>query len=123
MIKTIKVKKEMNIRELMQYIWENDIRDKMFRCSINDHVFGVCEEGIFEFYCDNYDMGEIYEVEVEEEISEDTEFDTLIELYGHDIGIHRSKSIREIKDSESEKIYTFIDGDLQIIWQRGEENV
>ena len=118
MIKTIKIKEEFNFRELMEYIFKNDIRDRVFRCSIDDHVFRVCEEGIFEFYCENYDMGETYEVEVEEEITEDTVFNVLIELYGHNIGVHHSSSIKEIKDNRSKKFYAFIDGELKLVWER-----
>ena len=122
MIKTIKVKKEMNFRELMEYILENDIRDREFRCSINDHVFRVCEEGIFEFYCENYNMGESYEVEVEEEITEDTEFYMLVELFDGDrIDIHYRERIKYLKDVTTSKIYALIDGELQLIWERGDE--
>lgn len=119
MIKTIKVKKEMKFRELMEYILENDIRDRVFRCNIDDHVFRVCEDGIFEFYCENYDMGETYEVEVEEEITEDTVFRVLIEIFSKTHTItHNFKSVKEIKDDGTEKIYALIDGEFQLVWQR-----
>ena len=123
MIKTIKVKKEMNFRELMEYILENDIRDRVFRCSIDDHVFRVCEEGIFEFYCENYNMGETYEVEVELAITEDTEFDTLVKIFDDETfnetaTIYRhGTSIREAKGSRTKKIYALIDGELKLVWE------
>ena len=124
MIKTIKVKKEMNFRELMEYILENDIRDRKFRCSINDHVFRVCEEGIFDFYCVKYNIGETYEVEVEEEISEDMKFEHLVEVCKGDEVYHHfiDVSINQIKDEDSITFYVPIDGELVKIWQRGEEN-
>ena len=118
MIKTIKVKKEMNFRELMEYILENDIRDRGFRCSIDDHVFRVCEEGIFEFYCENYDMGESYEVEVEEEITEDTEFKMMIEIFGKSNAVcHYDMSVRNVKDGTTERVYALIDGELKLVWE------
>ena len=118
-IKTIKVKKEMNFRELMEYILENDIRDRVFRCSIDDHVFRVCEEGIFEFYCENYDMGETYEIEVKETITEDTEFYVLIGIYDeYRIFTEYSSRIKDVKDSRTEKIYALIDGELKLVWER-----
>ena len=123
-IKTIKVKKEMNFRELMEYILENDIRDREFRCNIDDHVFRVCEDGIFEFYCENYDMGETYEVEVEEEITEDMKFENLVEVtnFGK-VFANRGISIERMKTENSSQFYILLDGELVKIWQRGEENV
>ena len=123
MNKTIKIKKEMNFIELMEYILENDIRDREFRCSIDDHVFRVCEEGIFEFYCENYGMGETYEIEVEETITEDTEFDTLVKIFDDETfnetaTIYRhGTSIREVKGSRTKKIYALIDGELHLVWE------
>lgn len=123
MIKTIKVKKEMNFRELMEYILENDIRDREFRCSINDHVFRVCEEGIFEFYCENYDMGESYEAEVEEEITEDTKFDTLVEIFDeHKSIIHHSAKVKDIVVRDTNNIYALINGELKLVWERDSDD-
>ena len=119
MIKTIKVKKEMNFTELMEYILENDIREREFRSRGNKYSFSVCEVGIFDFYCENYNVGETYEVEVEEEITEDTEFGTLVEIFDEGrIDIHYSERMKYVKDSTSKKIYALIDGDLQLVWER-----
>ena len=120
MIKTIKVKKEMNFRELMEYILENDIRDRVFRCSIDDHVFRVCEEGIFEFYCENYDMGETYEIEVEEEIMEDTEFEQVLINTHSFLHMRYHYSIERVFHDFGgvQEIFARIDGKLQKIWER-----
>ena len=119
MIETIKIKKEFNFRELMEYIFKNDIRDRVFRCSIDDHVFRVCEGGIFEFYCENYDMGETYEVEIEEEITEDTTFNCLVEITNNSSATcYHSLKIEDIVVSTTKKIYALIDGDLQLVWER-----
>ena len=119
MNKTIRFKEEMNFRELMEYILENDIRDREFRSRGHEYRFSVCEDGIFDFYCENYNIGETYEVEVEKEITEDTMFNVLIEIYGRKSTItHECVSIKEIKESITERIYALIDGELQLIWGR-----
>ena len=119
MIKTIKVKKEMNFRELMEYILENDIRDREFTSRENEYEFGVCEDGIFNFYCANYNMGETYEVEVEEEITEDTEFESLVEVTKRgEVFLYRYSSIDEFMGEDSKVFYTLIDGELVKIWGR-----
>lgn len=119
MIKTIKVKKEMNFTELMGYILENDIRDREFTSRGNDYEFSVCEDGIFEFYCANYNIGETYEVEVEEEITEDTEFENLVEVTKRgEVFLYRYSSIDEFMGEDSKVFYTLIDGELVKIWGR-----
>lgn len=120
MIKTIKVKKEMNFRELMKYILENDIRDKEFRCREDDKIFLVRPDDRFVFHAKHYNTNELYEVEVEEEITEDTEFFMLVELFDGDrIDVHYRERIKYLKDVTTEKIYALIDGELQKIWERG----
>ena len=122
-IKTIKVKKEMRFRELMEYIIQNDVIGD-FKCIDGKHGFSVDIDGIFCFETYHYDDGETYEVEVEEEITEDTKFDKLVEIYDNsDTITHHFTSIRNIKDITTEKIYALIGGELVKIWQRGEENV
>ena len=120
MIKTIKVKKEMNFRELMEYILENDIRDREFTSRENEYEFGVCEDGIFNFYCANYNIGETYEVEVEEEITEDTEFEQLI-VIDTDRNMTKlgSVTIDDIVNNYSytSKIYALIGGELKLVWE------
>ena len=122
MIKKIRVKKEMNFRELMEHIFKNDIRDRVFRCSIDDHVFRVCEEGIFEFYCENYDMGETYEIEVELAITEDTVFECVVINTEELVYSFRHISIKESRGKlpKVTEIFARVDGKLQKIWQRGE---
>ena len=121
MIKTIKIKNEMNFIELMEYIIQNDIRDREFTSRGNEYSFSVCEDGIFDFYGVNYNIGEIYEVEVEEEITEDTVFYVLVELLNHNIVSHNASSIRETKNSKSKKFYALIDGELKLVWERNSD--
>ena len=118
MIKTIKIKEEMSFRELLEYILENDIRDREFRSRGYQYRFSVCDAGIFDFYCENYNIGEIYEVEVELAITEDTTFNCLVEITNTSATCYRSLKIEDIVGSTTKKIYALIDGDLQLVWER-----
>ncbi|EGQ3860377.1 hypothetical protein G9U91_001337 [Staphylococcus pseudintermedius] len=74
----IKKKVKMNLHELIQWAWENSIKHKEFTGSRN----GIVE---FDFRgwvrTDLIEPDEFFEVEVEEEITEDTKIPTLIELF------------------------------------------
>ncbi|UXR83212.1 hypothetical protein [Staphylococcus sp. IVB6214] len=77
----IKVKKEMNLHELIKWAWENSIKHKEFTGSRN----GIVE---FDFRgwvrTDLIEPDEIFEVEVEEEITEETVLSCLVyEFYIH----------------------------------------
>ena len=120
MIKTIKVKKEMNFRELMEYIIQNDIRDREFTSRGNEYSFSVCEGGIFDFYCVNYNMGETYEIEVEETITEDTVFECVVINTEELVYSFRHISIKESRHKlpKAIEIFARVDGKLQKIWER-----
>lgn len=123
MIKTIKTKKRMKFRELMEYIIQNDISGD-FKSVDGKYRFKVKNDGKFLFDEYLYGLNETYEVEVEEEITEDMGFDRLVEIHDqYETFTHHYATIRKIKDSGTEKIYALIDGELQLVWQRGEENV
>lgn len=118
MIKTIKVKKEFTFRELMEYIIENDISGD-FKCLDGKHGFTVNRDGTFYFDVYLYGSNETYEIEVEEEITEDMEFGYLIEVrnYG-DVLIYYETSIEEMRTESSRRFYILLDGELVKIWER-----
>lgn len=117
MIKTIKVKKVFTFRELMEYIIQNDVSGTFKNC--DGHQFKVDKHGTFNFAAYSYGLGEIYEIEIEEEITENTKFQQLIEvakgdiirIFGQDI------TINELLDENSKVFYTLIDGELVKIWE------
>ena len=129
MIKTIKVTKEFNFRELMEYIIQNDVSDTFI--SSDEKKFSVNSNGTFCFYDYRYDDGETYELEVEEEITEDMMFDVLIEVFVEkeefdktNAVIFHNKRIEDIKDVgffASKKIYALIDGELKLVWERNSD--
>ena len=120
-IKTIKVKKEMTFRELMEYIIQNDVSGTFASC--DGRQFKADKNGTFEFGTCFYGRGETYEFEeVEEEITEDTEFEHLVEVRkGDEVYHYTDGSINEIKDEDSITFYVPIDGKLQLCWERDVE--
>ena len=117
MIKTIKVKHEMTFRELMEYIIQNDVSGTFASC--DGRQFKADKNGTFEFGTCFYGRGETYEVEVEEEITEDTEIEQLVEVRkGNEVYHYIDESINEIKDEDSITFYVPIDGELVKIWGR-----
>lgn len=119
MIKTIEVKKEMTFRELLEYIIQNDVsgrfnNDKGYGFSVNANSNHFAFDKNFA-----YGRGETYELEFEQEITEDTEFECLVintEDFAYSI---RDTSIKQSRDKLPEVIEIFarIDGRLQKIWE------
>lgn len=130
MLKTIKTTKHLKLHELIKYAWENDIRNKSYR-SDNDQFVKFRENGRF---ISAWELGSdvLFTVEVEEEITGDTIFDTLVSTYiplgGGDIfiDVYSNHSIKDIIETdkmhgvETERIYALIDDKLELIWEREE---
>ncbi|UXS43761.1 hypothetical protein [Staphylococcus delphini] len=125
----IKVKKEMNLHELIKWAWENSIKHKEFTGSRN----GIVE---FDFRgwvrTDLIEPDEIFEVEVEEEITEETVIPLLLEVYEHEEELvflpQKEKSIKDLlEESDLEENITTKtlylindDGTLTLVWKDGE---
>ncbi|HCT0360841.1 hypothetical protein O0C76_11470 [Staphylococcus pseudintermedius] len=125
----IKKKVKMNLHELIQWAWENSIKHKEFTGSRN----GIVE---FDFRgwvrTDLIEPDEFFEVEVEEEITEDTKIPTLIELfvsgYGQIIHTYYRTSIREtigevVKGVDAlPKAFYILNDDMTmtLVWKDGE---
>ncbi|HGH0824165.1 TPA: hypothetical protein ACJHIC_000416 [Staphylococcus pseudintermedius] len=124
-----KTKKEMTLPQLIEWAWENSIKHKEFTGSRN----GMVE---FDFRgwvrTDLIEPDEFFEVEVEEEITEDTKIPTLIELfvsgYGQIIHTYYRTSIREtigevVKGVDAlPKAFYILNDDMTmtLIWKDGE---
>ena len=116
MIKTIKVKEEMNFTELMEYIIQNGVIGT-FK-SLGGQQFKVDRNGAFDFESYFYGFGETYEVEVEIEITESTKFDRIVNVDKYDeVYSYTNTSINKIKDENSITFYIPIDGELVKIWE------
>ncbi|MDM8326731.1 hypothetical protein QUH70_01040 [Staphylococcus felis] len=126
----IKVKKEMNLHELIKWAWENGVSDEDFVGDGYGYVFfhkgGTVETDV------GVSIHEIFEVEVEEEITEETKIPDMIELLEHTGGVDTyhiyGKSIKQVVDGFDDdydptlsKFYMLNpDKTLTLIWKDGE---
>src|SRR5699024_21833 len=83
MIMKIKQKKELNLPQLIEYAWDNGITNKEYICDgfeIKSVVFNL--SGWAEFSDEfSYNPHDTFTVEVEEEITEDTEIPKLMTTF------------------------------------------
>lgn len=118
----IKTKKEMNLPELIEWGWKNEIEKRSFIS--NDDKVTANFEDMGRFIADNFTSSDVtFTVEVEEEITEDTEIKELVELgnYGHgkEFFWHYNTSINEELDIGSEAFYIMNDDlTMTLIWKK-----
>ena len=118
----IKRKVEMNLPQLIEYAWENNVKGKFFPIDQNE------ESGIYfatnnDFMMKNADFiryDNTFTVEVEEEITEDTEFKRLVYIDDDDDTVAFSNfTIRELKDNGVKEFHAYIDGEFKLVWRNG----
>ena len=123
MLKTIKVKKQMRLDELIKYIFDNGIEDKVFR-SNGGSSFDMCEARIsgsgnikMSGYINEHTT---FTVEVEEEIDYDTVFEEVYRVTKEGVVTSdKNKSIGECLDWKDYQVQIFamLDGKLELIWE------
>jgi len=120
MIKTIKVKKQLRLDELIKYAFDNDVKDTRFESS-NGSVIYFDEQG-------GFTLGEIFSVkkkstftvEVEEEITKDTRIPKTATLTKNEEVLRSwNNSINGLKKAypDALQIHAIVNGKLQLIWE------
>lgn len=128
MLKTIKTTKELRLDELIKYVWENDgslfKKHKAIMFYTKDSK-SVTFDDTGHYESNNwFDPEDLLIVEEEEEITEDTVFDRLVELYrdAYDEQYRTvnyfNENINYVKDDNTVFIYALIDNKLELIWER-----
>ncbi len=125
----ITVTKEMTLPELIQWAWDNDIKNRSFTGNYGGEV-DFDREGLC--YSELIQPDETFiVVKVEEEIKEDTKIPTLVELFVSDYGLiihtHYNTSIREaigevVKGADTlPKAFYILNDDyiMELIWKDG----
>ena len=130
----IKRKVEMTLPELIEWAWKNDVEEKTFYSNIDGGFvyFDIRQTLSIEH---SIDKDETFTVEVEEEITKETELPKYLEIYAHkslgygdeNISIGKNQSIKEIL-KENKKYSTITkaihlindDGTHTLIWKDGE---
>lgn len=126
----IKVEKEMNLLELIEYIKKNEIADKVFFDNKGKGKVVVGDDR--HLYMTDLNLTDTFTVEVEEVITEETEIPVLVELFMSGLGkiihtYHRT-SIGEamgevVKGVDTlPKAFYILNDDytMTLIWEDGE---
>lgn len=116
----IKTKKQLNLPQLIEWAWNNRVEDKDFM--INETV-GVHfrKHGMFKTR-GMFTSDDLFTVEVEEEITEDTLIDKLIVVYSYcsDVDLYKCIKVGEFTNSNVKSIYILNDDyTTTLIWRDG----
>ncbi|MGP5095753.1 hypothetical protein [Staphylococcus equorum] len=124
-IKSMKIKRKVQktLPQLIEWAIDNDIKHRVFVS--NPNFDGVTYKLGFDIGGDLYfeealSPTLLFTVEVEEEITEDTEFKCLIEKGANNLFYRlTNSSIDEWKDGHSKEFHAYIDGEFKLIWRDG----
>ena len=136
MLKTIKRTKQMRLDELIKYVWENSISDKEFKSETNPHVivYVTQDNNVLD---NGYSIGEndLFPVEIEEEITEDTEFESVLTVlrdkfgltsisYNTNLTTSIKKTIKNFEETNYKplSVYALIDDKLELIYKVEDNN-
>lgn len=119
----IKTKKTMNLPQLIEWAFKNDITNEWYRATndieyISEVFFNI--SGLPQL-SDTVDKSDLFTIEVEEEITEDTVFDKK-EQYTENgwRNLTYKCSINDVKDEFSKEFYIYDDdGKMTLIWRDG----
>ena len=121
----IKQKKQLTLPQLIEWAWDNGIRDRVFHTTKDKrglfYQVSFSEEGTF-YADDELSYDDIFIVEVEEEIREDTRLDKLVVRYRNDdIYIFPQERIDDFKNDSSIVAFYIPNDDLTLtlIWRDG----
>ncbi|WP_210143431.1 hypothetical protein [Staphylococcus sp. GDY8P94P] len=112
----IKQKKTMNLPQLIEHIWANNLRHKWKDSDNTSAYVQVYDDG--QLVVDKCTKDSVFTVEVEEEITEDTKISKLAHysVYGFK-GTKNCTSINDVKDGDSIAFYIMNDDrTMTLIW-------
>lgn len=123
MIKTIKVKKQLRLDELIKYVWDNHLYPETFKSNFNDFAH-FDKTGKYQLIDQRgINQATKFTVEVEEEITKDTRMAKIVILTKDGV-IHRSwnDSINGLKIvyPDALQIHALVNGKLELIYERSE---
>ena len=127
---TIKRKVEMNLPQLIEWLWKS--KKSVYKVTSNmNGVVKLEPYGLITFSSGDFYPEETFTVEVEEPITEDTVFDNLIEinelidfkkegLLG-EVRLYKNSSINQVENDKSVAYYIMNDDlEMTLIWKRKE---
>ena len=125
MLKTIKKNVQMRLDELIKYVWDND--GSLFEeqatitfCTEDNKRVTFDDSGHIETYA-WFDPEDLFTIEFEYEINEDTEFEKCVVIFKDKSTISTpvENNIKFIKEfyKNIKSVYALIDGKLELIWE------
>lgn len=118
----MKIKREVekNLPQLIDWAWDNDIKNKEYQCDgFEDKTVifnSVCWAEFSNEY--SYNKADTFTVEEEVEITEDTEFKSMVEVTTDDLfAVWEHASISTWKSEHSKEFHAYIDGEFKLIWE------
>lgn len=124
MLKTIKTTKQMRLDELIKYVWDNSVNEK--RVFLGNHGQRVVFDNVGGFYPSGYAYSpdSTFTVEIEEPITEDTVFETLVEIQKDEqVNLWFDTNIVTYRNAGTSKFYALINGKLELVYEREDKNV
>lgn len=126
LLKSIKVKKKLNLIELLEYVWENgEGVDKIYHVENSCKGVYITPKGSLDFQSSSIlSKTDKFLVEVEEEINDKTRFDQalVITSFG-DVKSFEDTDLSSIKkffllflEDEIDKVIALVNGELELVW-------
>ncbi|OEK64379.1 hypothetical protein AST00_10735 [Staphylococcus equorum] len=114
----IKRKVQKNLPQLIEWAWDNDDATGV-RFQSDGFVTTVYFGKNGDVSVEDCSKDERFTVEVEEDITEDTEFERLVYIDDYDDTVAFSNfTIRELKDNGVKEFHAYIDGEFKLIWTK-----
>ena len=124
MLKTVKVKKNLRLDELIKYVWDNHLYPETFKSNFNDFAH-FDKTGKYQLIDQRgINQATKFTVEVEEKIDYGTVFEEVYRVTKEGyVTSDKNKSIDSCLDWKDYQVQIFamLDGRLQLIWEEDED--
>ena len=115
----IKTKKQLNLPQLIEWAWNNNVKGEFFSIDQNEElgIYFATNNDFMMKDVDHIRYNDLFTVEVEEEITEDTKFSHIVFIDDCDLSAsYENKSINEIKYGHDKEFHAYINGEFKLIW-------
>ena len=117
----IKKKKQLNLPQLIEWAYHegSDIRDEKIKSESMTVTFSEIGTPHIETKFHFLQVDELFTVEAQEEITEDTVFEYLINVYrgnGTFMELDTNECINEYNVANLIEVHAYIDGEFKLIW-------
>ncbi|MDW4090427.1 hypothetical protein QI226_11225 [Staphylococcus saprophyticus] len=123
----IKTKKQLNLPQLIEWAWDNNVKNERYRCSDSNpyEYVWINENSDVELDEDmRISKNDTFTVEVEEEITLDTVFEEILLIVNNGLGIevYSNYSINDVLSNNEgyyeETVMLILKPDPEVIWTR-----